>query len=368
MRRPTGRKSLYGLAVSILFALLLHACGGSDSTGDDASSRQREVLISVHKTEVADLPIWLESVGQVHSQSAPTLAAEVGGRITRVLADTGDRIEEGQLLAETDTSTLLLQRQAARAALERLLVHIANGEKRVGRLETLSAKNLSSQTLLDDAREQLEAYRADQKAAAAQLAIVEDSLTKSRIVAPVSGIIQRRLVSAGDFVSRGQALFEITRPEKLQAWLPYPETVALEVKIGQTAKIHSPLTPGRLFTATISDLQPTIGSGSRAVMAIVDLEDPGELRPGATISGQVLVETRSQAVLVPNISVVSRPAGESVYVIDGNRAEARLVETGHVQGNLVEIVAGLVGGETLATDGAAFLTDGAQVKITEPVN
>lgn len=368
MRLFTGRNSPYGVVLSILLAFLLQACDGGKSSGDDASAREREVLISVRKTEVADLPIWLESVGQVHSQSAPTLAAEVSGRITRVLADTGDRLEEGQLLAETDTSTLLLQQQAARAAVERLLVHIANGEKRVSRLETLSAKNLSSQTLLDDAREQLEAYRADQKAAAAQLAIVEDSLTKSRIVAPVSGIIQRRLITAGDFVSRGQALFEITRPEKLQAWLPYPETVALEVKIGQTATIHSPLTPGSIITATISELQPTIGSGSRAVMAIVDLENPGDLRPGATVSGQVLVETRRQAVLVPNISVVRRPAGESVYVINGSRAEARLVETGHVQGNLVEIVTGLDGGETLATDGAAFLTDGAQVKIAEPVN
>lgn len=73
-------------------------------------------------------------------------------------------------------------------------------------------------------------------------------------------------------------------------------------------------------------------------------------------------------MLVPNISVVRRPGGEYVYVIDGGRAAARLVETGHPQGNLVEIVSGLDGSETVATDGAAFLTDGAQVKIAEPEN
>lgn len=368
MRLFTGKSLYYGLSLSILSAFLLHACNGDDSAGDAALGGEREVPVSVHRTEVIDLPIWLESVGQVHSQSAPTLAAEVSGRITRVLADTGDRVEAGQLLAETDTSTLLLQQQAAQAAVERLLVHIANGEKRVERLQTLSARNLSSQTQLDDAREQLEAYRADHKAAVAQLAIVEDSLAKSRVAAPVPGVIERRLIAAGDFVSRGQALFEITQPEKLQAWLPYPETVALEVRIGQTAKIHSPLTPGKAVTGTISELQPTIGVGSRAVMAIVNLADFGELRPGATITGQVLVETRRNAVLVPNISVVRRPGGEFVYVIDGNRAEARLVETGHPQGNLVEIVKGLEGSETVATDGAAFLTDGAQVKIAEPAN
>jgi len=103
-------------------------------------------------------------------------------------------------------------------------------------------------------------------------------------------------------------------------------------------------------------------------MAIVNLVEPGELRPGATITGQVLVETRRNAVLVPNLSVVRRPGGEFVYVIDGNRAGARMVETGHTQGSLVEIVQGLDGSETVATDGAAFLTDGAQVKIAESAN
>ncbi len=284
-----------------------------------------------------------------------------------MIADTGDTIEEGQLLAEVDTSTLLLQQQAAQAGVERLLVHIATGERRVDRLNTLSARNLSSQTQLDDAREQLDVYRAEYKAAVAQLALVEDSLAKSRIIAPVSGVIQRRLITTGDFVSRGQPLFEITRPKQLQAWLPYPETVALRIQVGQPAKIYSPLTPGVFAEGEITDLQPTIGSGSRAVMAIVDLEDPGDLRPGATLSGKVLVETHQQAVLVPNISVVRRPAGELVYVISGNKAEARLVKTGQREGDLVEILSGLKGGETIATDGAAFLTDGASIELAESV-
>lgn len=354
------------IAVTLLAALTLSACGPEDS--DTSGTETRAVLISTARAEVRDLPIWLETVGQVHSQSAPTLAAEVSGRITMVAADTGDSVKRGQLLAETDTSTLLLQRQAAQAGIDRLVVHIANGERRVERYEKLSSKNLSSQTQLDDAREQLEAYRADYKAAEAQLAIVNDSLAKSRVVAPVSGVIQQRLIATGDFVNRGQPLFEITRPNLLQARLPYPESVALRVRTGQAAKIYSPLTPGEYVEGEITELQPSIGLGSRAVMAIVDLEDPGKLRPLATLSGKVLVETRQNAVMVPIMSIVRRPAGDLVYVIEDNKAVARLVITGHHEGALVEIQSGLNGGETLATDGAAFLTDGASVSIAEPQN
>ncbi len=103
-------------------------------------------------------------------------------------------------------------------------------------------------------------------------------------------------------------------------------------------------------------------------MAIVDLEDPGKLRPKATLSGKVLVETRYKAVMVPDISVVRRPAGNLVYVINDNQAEARVVKTGHREDGLVEVLSGLEGDETIATDGASFLTDGASVKTAEPVH
>ena len=207
MTQHIDRRPIIRLIFISLLALLLGACGSKESTETDAAANGKAVLISTLQAETRDLPIWLETVGQVHSLSAPTLAAEVEGRITTVTADTGDIIEIGQILAETDTSTLLLQQQAAQASLERLEVHIANGKRRVERLEKLSSKNLSSQTQLDDATEQLQAYQADLKAAAAQLAIVEDSLTKSQIIAPVSGVVQRRFITPGDFVKRGQALF-----------------------------------------------------------------------------------------------------------------------------------------------------------------
>lgn len=349
----------------MLLSVLLGACGTDNSNNSDTGTSGRAVLISTFKTELTDLQIWLESVGQVHNQSAPTLAAEIEGRITMVAVDAGQSFEQGQLLAQTDTSTLSLQRTAAEAGLERLAVHISNGVRRVERFEKLSAKNLSSQTQLDDAREQLEAYRADYKAAEAQLAIVNDSLAKSRIVAPMPGVVQHRLIDAGDFVKRGQAVFEISGPLQLQAWLPFPETVALQIHIGQAVTIKSPLAKGVVTRGTISELKPAIGPGSRALMTITNIDNPGTLRPEATITGKVLVDTHVQAVMVPEISVVRRPGAEVVYVIHGNRVTAHPVTTGHHQNGLVEIVSGLEGIETVAADGAAFLTDGATVKFAE---
>lgn len=351
------------LGLVLLTALLITACGDQESSTRTANDEKTAVLIATGQAVVSDLPIWLETVGMVHSRSTPTLAAEVEGRITLINFDTGDRIEAGQELAEIDTSTRLLEQQAAQAGLERLEVHIANGERRVKRFETLSAKNLSSQSQLEDTREELEAFRADYKAAQANLAIVDDSLQKSRVLAPISGLVQLRMVTVGDFVRRGDPLFEITQPEILQARLPFAESLALQIRVGQTAKIYSPLTPGESVQGQVTELQPSVGLGSRAITAIIDLDDPGLLRPRATLSGKVLVDTHLNAITVPIISIVRRPAGETVYVINGGKAEAHLVETGFHTDGRIEIIKGLTGGEVVATDGAAFLTDGASIKL-----
>jgi len=356
------RRLRVNLPVAVLLGVLLSACGSDDATTSELNAGGRAVRISTSRTEVKDLQIWLESVGQVHSVSAPTLAAEVEGRITMVAVDAGESIERGQLLAETDTSTLLLQRKAAEAGIERLAVHISNGVRRVERFEKLSVKNLSSQTQLDDAREQLAAFRADYKAAEAQLSIVNDMMSKSRVRAPLSGVVQHRFIDAGDFVKRGQALFEISGSRPLQAWLPFPETVALQIQIGQTVLIKSPLTRGEVVEGTISQLKPAIGPGSRALMTITDIDMPGKLRPEATITGKVLVATHQNAVMVPGISVVRRPGTSVVYVVNGNRVKAHPVTTGHHENGRVEILSGLTGSETVAVDGASFLSDGAKVK------
>ncbi len=362
------RKTFLSIPIALLLALLLTACSKEESGGAKKGAAQKAVLISTTTARTANLEIWLGSVGQIHSLSAPTLAAEVAGRITMVSADTGDTVAAGQLLAAIDTSALVLQRQAAQAGLERLQVHVKNGEIRVKRYVSLSSRELGSQTQLDDAREQLESFRAEYRAAQVQLAIVDDLLAKSRVTAPVSGILQRRLISEGDFVKRGQALFEITRPELLQAWLAYPETAANRIHKGQIVEVRSPVASGEVFTGTVSDIQPAIGPGSRALTVIVDIKNPGNLWPQATIGGKVLVETRLQAVVVPEISVVRRPAGPVVYVINGNKAEARPVTTGQRENGQVEIISGVRSGATIATDGAAFLTGGALVKISERSN
>ncbi len=347
--------------------LLISACGENEtqSTEEQVEPKVSAVRITTRPVEQKDVQIWLESVGRIRSKVAPTLAAEIAGRIVKVAVDTGDSVKKGMLLAETDTSGLGLEERASEADIKRLKAQIANERRRVKRYGDLEEKNFIAKTQLDDSRVQLDVFLAELEAARARLAIVSDRIAKARITAPVAGEVQRRHVSLGDYVKSGDPLFEIAESHRLQAWLPFPETLAARIRRGLKVVMQSPVAPDVQLEGEITELQPSISRGSRAVVAIIEVENPGSWWPGATVLGRVLVETRTQTYMVPEISVVRRPVGEVVYIIEAGKVHARPVRLGERSDGLIEIIQGLSGSESVAADGAAFLVDGTAVQVVE---
>ena len=113
-------------------------------------------------------------------------------------------------------------------------------------------------------------------------------------------------------------------------------------------------------------IRPEVGSMNRALIVIADVINPGYWRPEATIDARVVVERRPDAVVVPGISVVSRPSGDVVYLLESGHVRQRVVETGEILDGWVEIRSGLSAGDKVVTEGAYYLADGAAVSVREP--
>jgi hypothetical protein len=120
--------------------------------------------------------------------------------------------------------------------------------------------------------------------------------------------------------------------------------------------------PDLVFTTTIKEIKPLIGA-NHAADVIADVVNQAGWQGGASVNAAVVLGIHQDAVVVPEASVVLRPAGEVVYAIKGNKAQQRIVKVGLRQQGLVEILEGLKAGETVAVDGAAYLTDKAEVKV-----
>lgn len=348
------------LLILACFGMLLSACGKDEATKEKGPS---STLISVASAETILLEVREETIGTLESLIDPTVSAEVSGRVLRVEARPGQRVKKGDVLVILDPTELALQRREAQAEVGRIEALVANQERTLERNQALVEKNFISKNALDDISTQKSALKKQLDAARAQLASIENTGSKTRAVAPVDGIVEVQIVSPGDFVSIGDPLMQIISNQRLRAHLPFPERVASKIKAGLKVRLTTPTSPTEV-TTEVRDMKPVIGANNRSIDVLADVVGEEGWQSGASVNGVVVIG-ESEAIVVPEQSVVLRPAGNVVYVIKDNKAEQRIVRSGLRQEGKVEIIEGVSAGEIVAVDGASFLTDEATVTIQE---
>ena len=344
-------------------ALLLTACDSADPGSGPAARPAAPVSIAL----AAERPVEVleRSVGRLDAPGAPAVAAETAGRVEAVHVDAGHTVEAGDLLAQLDEEVQRNTQRAAAANAERLEALLDNQQRTVARIEDLVGRNLAAESALDDASSQLAALKAQLDEARARADDAERNLRQTRILSPVSGVIQARRISVGDFVSVGQPLFDIVVADRLQAIAPFPETVGNSLHVGQKAYVAPVRAPDDSIDAVITELRPQIGMGSRSVDAILEFANPGAWRAGGSVTVAVVVDARARSVTVPPASIVRRPAGSVVYVAEEGTARQRVVRLGVQTEAWVEILEGLEAGVPVVTSGSGFLTDGAAIEAKQ---
>lgn len=356
------RRLLPILALSALLA----AC---DKKPEEKKSGPPPTLITVTEVRSGSFEVAEETLGTLEALIDPKLGAEVAGRIVKVQAGAGKRVRQGETLAVIDAADFALQSQAEQAEARRLEALLAQQERLVERQESLVSRGFVSKNAADDARAQRSAIAEQLAAATARADVGRRSVGKATVRAPMDGIVETQFVSVGDYVKIGDPLFQFVSDRRLRAHLPFPEAAATRLQKGQPVRLTSPQAPGRAFEGRITEIKPMVAEGSRALDVLVDLDNDGSLRPGGTVNAAVQIAARSDALLVPEQSVVLRPAGKVVYAVvdqEGQkRARQRIVQTGNKRGGVVEILSGISAGETVALDGAGFLTHDAKVAIKE---
>lgn len=321
--------------------------------------------VTVARANVRNLSVTEETVGQVDSASAPMVAAEVPGRVLHVLVDAGQSVKAGQPLAVLNAQDLNNAQASAGADVARLRALVANQQRLVERDRALVAQNFIARVKVEDDEAQLTALKAQLAAAGAQAQQASQNTAKARVVSPIDGIVNQRLVSNGDYVTAGKPLFQVTATHTLRINLPFPETAANRIHPGEAVTLSTPTAPDQVVSARIQDVKPLVDANSRAVNAIVEIANPGSWQAGASVKAAVAVSQHPQAIVVPTAAIVLRPAGSVVYVVQGERVAQRVVTPGIQQGDQTEILSGLKAGETVVVDGAGFLTDGARISYQE---
>jgi membrane fusion protein (multidrug efflux system) len=355
------------LAAAGLGVYFVAADGRPKEAGKGAGKGPPPVLISTALVQPRSLEIYEEVVGTLENIIDPTVGAEVAGRVTRVLGFTGKKVTKGELLAEIDSADFEIQSRADKAEMARLSALLEQQERVLDRQRKLVEKGFISQSAVDDALAQRNALREQLAAARARGDATGRSLTKSRVVAPIDGEIETQIVASGDYVKLGDPLFKLVGMLDLRAHLFLPEAAATRIRTGLKVILVPPAAPDRPLEAQIDEIKPTLGVNNRMIDAIVKFRgDVTLFRGGGTVNARIVTRALEGALMVPEQSVVLRPAGKVVYVVQEGVARQRVVETGMRQDGLQEVTKGLSAGDVVAADGAGFLTDGAAVSLPKP--
>lgn len=357
------------LSAAALALGLLTACG-KDAGPAKRPQGPAAALITATVVQPRTIEVSESVVGSLENVVDPSLGAEVAGRVTRVLAFTGKKVAKGELLAELDAQDFEIQSRADAAEIARLESLLAQAERVAERQQKLVAQGFISQNAADDAVAQRNALRESILAAKARGDQTRRSLGKTRVVAPIDGEVEAQIVAAGDFVKVGDPLFKLVGTQRLHAHLPLPESANRIIRPGLKVRLSAPTAPDRELQARIDEIKPTVTAQNRALDAIVKFDNDGTFRGGGSINAKIVTAVRENALTVPEASVVLRPAGKVVYVVqeqDGKlTAQQRLVETGARQEGYYEVLKGLQPGDRVAVDGAGFLTNGAAVALPKP--
>jgi len=237
------------IVASLALSLLSLAGCGDPAPAEDAAPRTVTAVAAPPLHPVAVAPS-LELPGVVEARTRIELAFRVTGFVERFLVDEGDRVEQGQVLAELDRSDLLHERAAARASARRAAAQAAEADRTLARQEELFARESTSRQALDRAGSQAEMALAEAAEARARARLADERVAKAVLRAPVSGVVEARLVDAHELATAQRPVLVLTELDPLVVRASVADQQLGELARGAPAHVTSPLWPGRTFTAS----------------------------------------------------------------------------------------------------------------------
>jgi len=346
----------------LLFILLLHTLTMPSIGAEEALKEniEKSTPVTITSVMVTDLQETTLVRGEIESPNTPFVAAKVAAEVTEIMVEDGMKVQKGQLLARLDDEAFKISEAKALADQQRMQAMVENQQRRVDRSNDLYSKKLLSQSNRDDVLTSMKQLKAELSATKSRVKEARYLLSHTRIISPVNGIIQQRMVSTGDFMKVGKLMFHVVAMDNLRARVYFPDTLGDIIHTDMQVTLRK---GKQNEIGTISHIRPMMENGNRALHALVEFDNNNNWKPGTSVTAKTLLAEHSKVLAVPNRALVRRPAGDVIYKVRGKRVSEQLVKTGLRQNNLVEITSGIRAGDQVVMDGASWLTDGALIDI-----
>ena len=368
-RSHRGRWIIGALVAVLVIFVIWHILAGKKPARAPAPQ-----AVKVAKAVLGDMPETLSELGTVTPVATVTVLPQLSGYLTEVGYKEGQDVKKGQFLAQIDPRQYEIDLKQAQAALLKDQALLDQARSDLARYHDLQKQKAIAEQTVTDQESTVKQDEAQVESDQANIAQFKLDLIYCHIIAPVSGRGGLRLIDPGNYVTASSS------PGIVVITTMKPTTVEFTVAQNDVGKVIERVSSGAQLpvTAYTSDNNQEIATGTLYALSnqmatstgTVTLRakfenDDEELFPNEFVNIKILVDTLTQAVLVPTPAVLSGSPGEYVYLVNANKTvSVRKVTLGASDGQNTAILTGLTAGDTVVVDGTDRLSDGAQISVS----
>ena len=339
--------------------LIFISLSGMSSTVCAGGGMPAQVQIIEAKYVQLAPSIWI--AGTIISRHDSKLSSEVEGRIESLL-EVGDMIEKGELVASIDDTTIRMQLEEAKAEIIPIKAKLNFFNHEVERLDKLAKENNAAKNRLDEVKSDRDQMRGELSMKQTRLAQARDTLNRTTILAPFTGVVAERFKEEGEWAKIGDELLRLVNTEAKEIQGRIQQQNAAFIKQGNSLEV----TDGKNQTmATVKTLVPVGDVVSRLYEIRLNFQETGWMA-GHAVRIKVPTAKPQNVLVVPRDALVIRENILKVFRIrEDNTAEVVFVETGIANENLIEIIGEINEGDKIVIRGNERLRPQQQVNIQQ---
>jgi membrane fusion protein, multidrug efflux system len=346
----------------------LMSCSTSKAKSEEAADAEIVYEASIVRKGKVTAQITLP--GELEGYFETGIMAKVNGYIKKMLVDIGDKVQEGQLLAELEAPELVSQLISAYSEFQASNAIFLNTKGKFARLaQTNKTPGAVSPYDMDLARTNLTSDSLTYLASKAKYEAIRQLADYLKITAPFDGIITERALAPGAFVGpndkQGIPILRLKKESKLRLHIAVPEKHLAEVSPGELVKFSVKSFPDESFEGRVTRLSKSLNVMTRSEITEIEIDNRnGKLLPGMYAVASLPIRRMGLSIIVPKTAVVTNMERQFVIkIINKNEATYVDVEKGEDQMEDVEVFGALTPGDTLLNAASDEIRQKSKIKI-----
>jgi membrane fusion protein (multidrug efflux system) len=311
----------------------------------------------------------LELSGSISSPHASQISTLVPGLVSKVHFDSGAYVKQGDMLLELDSELEQAAYEQAAAMAAQAAGEVKDAKRRLDIAASLAQRKFGPQNEVEARQAEVEIDTATHESHRAEQKRRSVILDRHKLRAPFDGVISKRMVEVGQWVTPGTAVFELVAMENFRVDVPVPQDYYARLRDGADVAIEVDTLPGEEIPAKIGALIPVSDPDARTfTLRVLPTRNNIPITPGMSARVLIDLDTGARDVVVSRDALIRYPDGRiTVWVVknDGDKTSVteRRVEIGLAFDGLVQVLSGLEEGERVVVRGNESLREGQAVQL-----